>query len=99
MRVSHNTFITYDFSVEFAVGGNEYTANFKPVTDDEWYFGDRYDVQLSLVNFDQYDVGEVKVTIYEKVWDDETQRYIFDPDVVINHALKEPIKVNIKKAE
>lgn len=99
MRVSYNTFITYDFSVEFAVEDSQYTATFKPVTDDEWYFGDRYDVQLSLVNYDQYNVGEVRVIIYEKVWNNEIQRYLFDPDAVITHTLKDPVKINIKKAQ
>jgi len=97
MRISHNTFITYDFSVEFAVGDSQYTATFKPVMDEDWYFGDRHDVQLSLVNFDEYGVGEVQVRIYEKFWDEKSGCYLFDPDAVINHTLKDPVKINISK--
>tara|TARA_R110002126_G_scaffold82418_3_gene202066 strand:- start:3399 stop:3701 length:303 start_codon:yes stop_codon:yes gene_type:complete len=99
MRISHNTFITQNFSVEFAVGDAYHIATFSPVMDEDWNIGDRYDVQLSLVNLDKYKIGELKAIIYEKVWDDNLQTYLFDNERVINAMLKDPVKINISNQQ
>jgi hypothetical protein len=97
MRISRNTFITSNFTVEFAVGDTDYVATFKPVVDEDWYLGDRYDVRLFLSEYDNYDIGSISVEIYEKIWDEKLKCYLFDSERVINSDLKNSINIMITK--
>lgn len=95
MRISHNTFITTNFKIEFAVGDNQYEIIIKPVVDEDWHFGDRYDVCTSLVEIDEYNIGSIRVDVYEKVWNEDIKRYLFDPDRVINSELNGCLKISV----